>query len=287
MSFPHAARDLLGAPHYGHLATVNPDGSPQSSVIWLRIDELPRSPAGGSTRGPVDHAQNSLHDSIVFATRSRSQKAENIRREPRVALSIHDAINPYRAVEIRGRAEVGPVADPHLLDELANAYLGVDRYPYPRSGEGAEIRIVADRLVDHGATDPPPPRIGPLDDDLFGAPHFGHVATVSPGGQPHSSPMWIMRDDDDVVFWTRSPVKLRNLSANPTISISAHDEADPLRYAEVRGRAQLTPVDHTDLLDELARRYWDVDAYPGKPAGMSGVEVRVRVEHRTGFDGRR
>ena len=43
---------------------------------------------------------------------------------------------------------------------------------------------------------------------------------------------------------------------------------------------------HADLLDVLARRYWQVDQYPDKVPGLSGVEVRVKVRHTSGFDGR-
>jgi len=258
--------DLIGAPHYAHVVTVNGDGSPKSTVVWVERDD----------------------DDVLFVTGARSRKAHNLARDPRIAVSIHDAANPYRAVELRGRAEIEPADGYEMLDRLANAYLGLEESPYGRSGEaGIRVRVRVERAVAHGGVDQPPSQ--PIDAraDLLGPPHFGHVATVSPDGRPCTSPLWITSDGDDVSFWTQARGrKIRNLEINPAIAISVHDEANPLRYVEVRGTAELQPVPHAKLLDELARRYWQVDEYPNKEPGMSGVEVRVHVDHRTGFDGR-
>ncbi len=264
---PNDYRDLVGAPHYAHIATVNADGSPQSTVVWVRADG----------------------DDVIFTTGARYRKTRNMAREPRVAMSIHDANDPYRCVELRGVAELEPRTSYDLLDELAQRYLGVDEYPdKDPNAEGVLVRIKVERGIVHHARETPARQ--PLPDgktELMGPPHFGHVVTITPDGQPCSSPVWVCRDGDDVRFWTSAGNrKVKNLEHNPAIAISAHDETNPLRYAEVRGVAELTNVPHADLLDELARAYWQVDEYPDKAPGMTGVEVRVEVRHRSGWEGR-
>jgi PPOX class probable F420-dependent enzyme len=80
---PESHRDLLERPLFAHLATVRPDGSPQSSVMWFAWD---------GSRLRLTH------------TKTR-QKFANLANEPRVALSIADPDDQYRFVEVRGRVE--------------------------------------------------------------------------------------------------------------------------------------------------------------------------------------
>ena len=97
-----------------HLGTVMANGSPQVTPVWFDYD-------GSLIR--VNSAKGRVKD-------------RNMRRDPRVALSIVDPANPYRYLGLRGRVveitESG--ADAHI-DRLAKKYLGQDRYPYRRSGE--------------------------------------------------------------------------------------------------------------------------------------------------------
>jgi PPOX class probable F420-dependent enzyme len=80
---PESHRYLLEEPHFAHLATVRPDGSPQSSVMWFAWD---------GERIRMTH------------TRSR-QKYRNFANQPRVALSIADPADEYRFLEVRGVVE--------------------------------------------------------------------------------------------------------------------------------------------------------------------------------------
>ncbi len=82
-TLPADYADLLERPLFAHLATVRPDGSPQSSVMWFVWD------------GEV----------LRFTHTSTRQKYRNIQREPRVALSIADPDDQYRYLEIRGVVE--------------------------------------------------------------------------------------------------------------------------------------------------------------------------------------
>ena len=111
---PARFRDLLEKKAFAHLATLMPDGSPQVTPVWVDLH-------GASVR--VNSAKGRMKD-------------RNMRRDPRVALSIQDPENPYRYLEIRGTVveiiEAG--ADAHI-DALAKKYMGLETYPNRQPGE--------------------------------------------------------------------------------------------------------------------------------------------------------
>lgn len=115
---PQQYSDLLQKRAFAHLATLMPDGQPQVTPVWLDFD-------GNHIR--INSAKGRVKD-------------RNMRRDPRVTLTLQDPDNPYRYLEVRGRvieiAEDG--ADAHI-DSLAKKYLGVDTYPYRRPGESRVI----------------------------------------------------------------------------------------------------------------------------------------------------
>ena len=123
------SRALIDAPNYAFLATVDEDGAPQVSPVWIDRDD----------------------DTILVNTGTGRVKDRNMRRDPRVALSIATEGNAYDKVDIRGHVvEIveGEEADRHI-DKLAKKYTGEDRYPNRREGEDRVIfRIEADRI--HG-----------------------------------------------------------------------------------------------------------------------------------------
>jgi PPOX class probable F420-dependent enzyme len=109
-------RRHLDSTALAHLATVLPDGSPHTVPLWI------------ATRG----------DQIVFLTGPRSRKARNLRRDPRVALSLTPADNPFQPVVVRGRVVEWIEGDAgwEIVDQIATKYTGS---AYPRGEE----RIVA------------------------------------------------------------------------------------------------------------------------------------------------
>jgi PPOX class probable F420-dependent enzyme len=128
MELSAAARRLLSSPAPAHLVTLNPDGSPQMAVIWVGLDG----------------------DEIVAAHLDPDQqKLRNIRRDPRVALSIQsDHRNRHGLQEymvIRGTARITRGGAPELLQRLAHVYLGPDvRFPPmddPPPGEITHVTI--------------------------------------------------------------------------------------------------------------------------------------------------
>jgi len=113
------AKKLIDRPNFAHLATLMPDGSPQSVPVWIGREG----------------------ERIVVCTGEGSLKARNTRRDPRVALSIVDFANPYDEVQIRGRViERRPDPELKVLDPISNKYTGK---PFPmRSPEGRVALII-------------------------------------------------------------------------------------------------------------------------------------------------
>jgi PPOX class probable F420-dependent enzyme len=107
-------KQLFKEPNFADLATMMPDGSPQVSPVWVDVDG----------------------DHIVVNSAEGRVKTRNVRRDPRVAIAVHDRNNPYTMVTIRGRvAEVTHEGADRHIDRLAKKYLGTDRYPNRSSGE--------------------------------------------------------------------------------------------------------------------------------------------------------
>jgi PPOX class probable F420-dependent enzyme len=125
---PEKFKDLFGKKAFGVLGTVMPDGLPQVTPVWVDYDG----------------------EYIIFNSAKGRQKDRNVRRDPRVSITVIDPDDPYRYLEIRGRVteitEEG--ADKHI-DKLAKKYLGVDTYPY-RSDK--EVRVIYKITPEHTST---------------------------------------------------------------------------------------------------------------------------------------
>jgi PPOX class probable F420-dependent enzyme len=112
---PEKYLDLFkGKKAFANLATVMPDGRPQVTPVWFDYDG----------------------ENLIFNSARGRQKDLNVRRDPRVSLSIVDPENPYRYVEIRGRVtDITQEGADDSINKLAKKYLGVDKYPYAQPGE--------------------------------------------------------------------------------------------------------------------------------------------------------
>ncbi len=114
-------KKLFREPNYGHLATLMPDGSPQVSPVWVDIDG----------------------DRILVNSAEGRVKPRNVRRDARVAISIHNQDNPYSSAYIRGRVvEITHEGADEHIDKLAKKYLGQDTYPYHQPGDKRLILII-------------------------------------------------------------------------------------------------------------------------------------------------
>ena len=124
------ARVLLESSRLAHLVTLNPDGSPQVSCVWVGVDG----------------------EEIVSGHLPRNRKVKNVERDPRVAISIEGAglsehgLREYLVV--RGLATVQEGGAPELLQELAKVYLGpeVKFPPMDDPPPGYVIRTTPERI---------------------------------------------------------------------------------------------------------------------------------------------
>jgi PPOX class probable F420-dependent enzyme len=110
---------LIDRPNFAHLATLMPDGSPQSVPVWIGRES----------------------NRIIICTGEQSLKARNTARDPRVALSIVDFANPYEEAQIRGRVvERRPDPDLRTMDPISHKYTGK---PFPmRAPEGRIVLVI-------------------------------------------------------------------------------------------------------------------------------------------------
>ena len=107
---------------------------------------------------------------------------------------------------------------------------------------------------------------------------FATLATVGPDGRPQVSEVWFLAEDDAVrVSLNVTRQKTKNLFANQAISVLLLDLANPLRYLELRGDAEITPDDDYSFADRLAAKYGEgVDLRQMDAPGQTRVVVTVK-----------
>jgi PPOX class probable F420-dependent enzyme len=136
---PRELRELIESGPMAHLSTINPDGSPQVTVIWIGLDG----------------------DDVVSGHMARHVKLRNIERDPRVVLSFDGPrvpgafLNEYAVLRARAAAE--PSDDTwDLLDRLAKVYVSPDaEFPAPK-GPGYIVRYSVERIGGVGPWAPAP-----------------------------------------------------------------------------------------------------------------------------------
>ncbi len=119
-------RRLLSGPNYAHVATVMADGSPHSVPVWIGVDD---------------------QDRVVFYKEDSAIGLRNLRRDPRVAISITDFQDPYRSVLVRGRVVEmrGEPAAREWLNQRALEYTG-RAYPDPVPEAGTLVVVQPDHV---------------------------------------------------------------------------------------------------------------------------------------------
>ncbi|MFC7331146.1 PPOX class F420-dependent oxidoreductase [Marinactinospora rubrisoli] len=116
-TLPEQRAGILSKRAFAHVATLGPRGEPQSSPVWVDWDG----------------------EFVRFSQTTGRQKYRNLRREPRIALSVHDPDEPYRYLEIRGTVDrIEDDTDRSFINGLARKYLGEDVYPW----DGPDARRV-------------------------------------------------------------------------------------------------------------------------------------------------
>jgi PPOX class probable F420-dependent enzyme len=120
------ARRLLDERTFAVLSTINPDGAPQSSVIWVTRDG----------------------DQVVFSTIRGRRKTRNMERDPRVNVTLYDPADPYRYVEIRGSVSLTEDGGPELIQELSHKYDGEPFAEGHPDNVRVVVRVTPTRVVD-------------------------------------------------------------------------------------------------------------------------------------------
>ncbi len=130
-------RGAIEGAHLAHLVTLNPDGSPQVTVVWIGLDG----------------------DDVVAGHLFEHKKLRNVTGDPRVALSLETGrpgpggLDEY--LVLYGTARVTAGGAPELLQELAHRYIGPDvRFPpMDDPPPGYVMRITVDRIAGNGSWD--------------------------------------------------------------------------------------------------------------------------------------
>lgn len=116
VAFDGSVRALLDGKNFASVATLGPDGAPQNSVVWIKREG----------------------DTVLLSSTDGRQKVRNLRRDPRISISVFDLANPYSSVEIRGTAEILPDEGKRLPYDLSHKYLGID----PPAEKDDEVRVI-------------------------------------------------------------------------------------------------------------------------------------------------
>lgn len=122
-------RQLLHAPNYGWIVTLNPDGPPQTSITWVDADET----------------------HVFVNTAVGRRKDRNVIGNPRVAIAVQRGADAYRWISVEGvveERELGPEADAHI-DSLARAYDGEAWTPV-EGQQRVRWRVRPTRIVRYG-----------------------------------------------------------------------------------------------------------------------------------------
>ncbi|MBO8196120.1 PPOX class F420-dependent oxidoreductase [Streptomyces oryzae] len=111
------------------VATIQPDGSPQVSPVWVKRDG----------------------EDVLFSTTVDRRKTKNLKRDPRVTVMVQPAESPYTYAELRGTASLSTEGAQELIDELSHKYTGKPYAEFnPASDQDAErvvVRVTVDKVV--------------------------------------------------------------------------------------------------------------------------------------------
>jgi PPOX class probable F420-dependent enzyme len=119
-------RTLFDGKNFAVLSTLEPDGTPHSTVVWAKRDA----------------------DDILFALPKGRRKIANLNRDPRATVVIFDAANPYQSAQVQGTASIKNDPNGMLIDDLSHKYTGG---PYPGfagpNPQWVTVRITANKVT--------------------------------------------------------------------------------------------------------------------------------------------
>jgi PPOX class probable F420-dependent enzyme len=124
-TLPDRARELIDDVNFGVVATTNPDGSPQTSVLWIKRDG----------------------DDLLFCTVRGRRKERNMARDPRVSVTVLNAGDGYEYAEIRGTASITEEGGRELINDLSRKYVGSDFRVEPPEIVRVVVRVTPTHVV--------------------------------------------------------------------------------------------------------------------------------------------
>ena len=127
IELPEQVSTIFDSPEFATLATLQPDGQPQLSVVWVERDG---------------------HDLLMSTVKGR-QKHRNLERDPRATVLVYPKANPYSYVEVRGTATMTEQGGRELIDRLNREYTGGDRYTMDDGTENIRvvIRLIPSKVI--------------------------------------------------------------------------------------------------------------------------------------------
>ena len=129
VSLPQQAKTWIDEHEFATIATIQPDGQPQLSVVWVSYDG----------------------DDLLVSTVKGRRKHLNLERDPRVTVLVYPRGMPYTYVEVRGTATMTEEGGRELIDRLNDAYTGTGRYTADDGTDNVRVvvRITPDKVVTH------------------------------------------------------------------------------------------------------------------------------------------
>jgi len=126
-TIPAAYHDLFEKPTIAHVTTMNPDGTPHTTPVWIGYD--------------------AADERLLVNTERHRRKAHNAERDPTIAASMTDPDDDYRFLSVTGEvAEITTDGAREHIDDLAHRYTG-DDYAVPIESERVLLRIRADEVI--------------------------------------------------------------------------------------------------------------------------------------------
>jgi len=129
IALPQSVKKILQDKAYGHVVTLNANGKPQATMVWMDVDG----------------------DEVLFNTSEGRLKPRNLRRDPRIVISVQDRNDPQSHMVFYGNATITEAGADEHIDKLAKRFLNAEKYPFRRPGEKRlVVRTKVDKIGGYG-----------------------------------------------------------------------------------------------------------------------------------------
>ena len=118
IALPQSVKTLLLDKAYGHVVTTNEQGKPQVTMVWMDVDG----------------------DEVLFNTADGRRKVQNLRRDPRIIVSVQHRSDPQAYAVFHGKARITEAGADEQIDKLAKRFTGADKYHVPSARREATAR---------------------------------------------------------------------------------------------------------------------------------------------------